>query len=87
MPVPRDLLTEAYDYHLPPGRIATEPADPADHARLLVYNRQRDTITHTRFHELLNHLPEGLPVSFVIEGLLYKLQQKVGGIGLAFPIQ
>jgi len=62
MPVPRDLLTEAYDYHLPPGRIATEPADPADHARLLVYNRQRDTITHTRFHELLNHLPEGLPV-------------------------
>jgi len=57
-----DLLTDAYDYILPPDRIATRPVVPADSARLLVYDRSADRITHTRFHHLLEFLPEGLPV-------------------------
>jgi S-adenosylmethionine:tRNA ribosyltransferase-isomerase len=59
---PADLLTDAYDYTLPPERIATRPAKPADSARLLVYDRRSDTVTHTRFRHLLDFLPAELPV-------------------------
>ncbi len=53
----KSLLTENYDYHLPDGFIATEPARPADDAKLLVYDRTSDTITHTRFKYLLDFIP------------------------------
>ena len=54
---PAELLTESYDYHLPEGFIATEPARPADSARLLVYDRASDTVTHTTFRHLIDFLP------------------------------
>lgn len=53
-----ELLTASYDYHLPPELIASEPVHPRDHARLLVYNRSDDTVTHTTFRHLLDFLPE-----------------------------
>ena len=53
-----DLLTQSYDYTLPQGFIATSPVQPRDHAKLLVYDRESDTITHTTFKHLLNFLPE-----------------------------
>ncbi len=56
MPVP-ELLTESYDYPLPEGHIATEPVRPADAARLLVYDRATDTVTHTTFRRLLDFIP------------------------------
>ena len=56
MSQPEDLLTEAYDYRLPPELIATRPVEPADRARLLVYDRHTDTLTHTRFDRLLEYL-------------------------------
>jgi len=59
---PADLLTDAYDYTLPPELIATRPAEPADSARLLVYDRRSGRIVHTRFNRLLDFLPEELPV-------------------------
>lgn len=52
------LKTSSYDYDLPKELIATHPASPADSARLLVYNRKTNTITHTTFKELLNFIPE-----------------------------
>ena len=57
-----DLLTDAYDYTLPSELIATRPVDPPDSARLLVYHRADKSVTHTRFHHLLDFLPKGLPV-------------------------
>ena len=62
MPTIPELLTENYDYHLPKGHIATTPARPADSARLLVYNRATETVTHTTFHHLLDHLPPNIHV-------------------------
>ncbi|UPT77928.1 tRNA preQ1(34) S-adenosylmethionine ribosyltransferase-isomerase QueA [Sulfurovum sp. XGS-02] len=53
-----ELLTKNYDYELPEGFIATTPVHPRDHAKLLVYNRKTDTVTHTTFKHLLNFLPE-----------------------------
>ncbi len=57
-----ELLTQSYDYHLPEGFIATEPARPADSARLLVYDRTTGTITHTTFRHLLDSIPPDVHV-------------------------
>jgi len=53
-----DLLTKNYDYALPEGFIATSPVHPRDHAKLLVYNRKTDTLTHTTFQHLLDFIPK-----------------------------
>ncbi|MFC2073608.1 tRNA preQ1(34) S-adenosylmethionine ribosyltransferase-isomerase QueA, partial [Campylobacterota bacterium] len=53
-----DLLTKNYDYELPEGFIATTPVHPRDHAKLLVYDRKTDTITHTTFQHLLDFVPK-----------------------------
>ena len=53
-----DLLTQSYDYTLPPDRIATRPVEPADAAKLLVYNRSEGSVTHARFRDLPDFLPE-----------------------------
>ena len=42
-----DLQTQSYDYALPEGHIATTPVHPADDAKLLVYDRKTECITHT----------------------------------------
>ncbi|WP_373030969.1 tRNA preQ1(34) S-adenosylmethionine ribosyltransferase-isomerase QueA [Sulfurovum sp.] len=53
-----ELLTKNYDYDLPEGFIATTPVHPRDHAKLLVYDRKTDTVTHTTFQHLLDFLPK-----------------------------
>lgn len=42
--------------------IANYPASPRNSARLLVYDRKTDTITHTLFSELFKFLPDNLGV-------------------------
>jgi S-adenosylmethionine:tRNA ribosyltransferase-isomerase len=53
-----DLLTENYDYELPREFIATTPVHPRDQAKLLVYDRKTDTLTHTTFKHLLDFIPK-----------------------------
>ena len=57
-----DLLTQNYDYTLPEGFIATSPVHPRDHAKLLVYDRKTDSITHTTFQHLLDFVPKNCDV-------------------------
>lgn len=57
-----DLQTKNYDYILPPEYIATTPVHPRDHAKLLVYDRKTDTITHTIFKNLLDFIPAACTV-------------------------
>lgn len=52
-----DLLTSSYDYLLPKELIASHPAHPADSAKLLVYDRKTDTITHSVFSKILDFIP------------------------------
>ena len=47
----KELLTSSYDFTLPSELIATHPASPRDHAKLLVYNRKTDKITHAIFSD------------------------------------
>lgn len=56
------LKTSSYDYELPKELIATQPVSPADSARLLVYDRKTDTITHTTFKNLLDVLPKDISI-------------------------
>lgn len=45
-----------FDYELPDERIAQTPAEPRDHSKLLVYDRDSQTITDDHFYNLSNHL-------------------------------
>jgi len=53
------MRTASLDYELDPARIATRPAEPRDAARMLVVDRERDTIEHRRVHELPTFLRAG----------------------------
>ena len=52
------LRTQSYDYTLPEELIATEPANPRDSCKLLVYDRKTQEITHSVFSEINSFLPK-----------------------------
>lgn len=53
------MRTEAFDYPLPPERIAQEPAEPRDAARLMVIHRTSGRIEHRAFTDLPEYLRPG----------------------------
>lgn len=81
-----ELLTSSYDFTLPDELIATHPASPRDHAKLLVYDRTTDTITHTYFYELEKFIPKNCGLIFndtkVIKARLYGHKPSGGKIEL-----
>lgn len=85
MATPDELITENYDYALPAELIASKPVYPRDSAKLLVYDRQSDTITHTTFAHLLEYLPEACHVFLndtrVIKARIFGHKEKIGGQG------
>ncbi|ADG93536.1 S-adenosylmethionine/tRNA-ribosyltransferase-iso merase [Arcobacter nitrofigilis DSM 7299] len=82
------LKTSSYDYFLPKELIASKPLYPADSARLLVYNRNSDTITHTTYKYLLDFLPENLDIFLndtkVIKARIYGKKDSGGKTELLF---
>jgi S-adenosylmethionine:tRNA ribosyltransferase-isomerase len=80
------LKTSSYDYDLPKELIATYPVSPADSARLLVYNRTTQTITHTTFKHLMDFLPDNLSVFLndtkVIKARIFGTKETGGKIEL-----
>ncbi len=83
-----ELLTKNYDYELPKGFIATTPVHPRDHAKLLVYDRKTDTITHTTFKHLLDFLPKECDVFLndtrVIKARIFGKKESGGKVELLF---
>ena len=81
-----ELLTSSYDFHLPDELIASHPASPRDSAKLLVYNRKTDTITHAIFKDFQNYIPKNCAIIFnntkVIKARLYGKKQSGGKIEL-----
>lgn len=63
-PTSFDKLLEQYDYKYPEHLIATSPSDPRESARLLVYNRKTDSITHTTFEHITDFLPRNSVLVF-----------------------
>jgi len=84
--VNKELLTSSYDFTLPSELIATFPASPRDHAKLLVYNTSTDTITHTHFFDLEKFIPKNCALIFndtkVIKARLFGKKQSGGKIEL-----
>ncbi|MEA3490971.1 MAG: tRNA preQ1(34) S-adenosylmethionine ribosyltransferase-isomerase QueA [Campylobacterota bacterium] len=82
------MLTSSYDYHLPDSFIATTPIYPRDRAKLLVYDRKSDTITHTTFSKLLHHLPRECDIILndtrVIKARLFGSKESGGKVELLF---
>jgi S-adenosylmethionine:tRNA ribosyltransferase-isomerase len=80
------LKTLSYDYNLPKELIATHPVSPADSARLLVYNRATNSITHTTFKNLMDFLPNELSVFLndtkVIKARIFGTKETGGKIEL-----
>lgn len=80
------LKTSSYDYNLPKELIAIHPKSPADSARLLVYNKTSQTITHTTFKHLMDFLPENLSVFLndtkVIKARIFGTKETGGKIEL-----
>ena len=83
-----ELLTKNYDYELPEGFIATTPVHPRDHAKLLVYDRKTDTITHTTFKHLLDFIPKECDVFLndtrVIKARIFGEKASGGKVELLF---
>ena len=83
-----ELLTKNYDYELPEGFIATRPVHPRDHAKLLVYDRETDTVTHTTFQHLLDFLPKACDVFLndtrVIKARIFGRKESGGKVELLF---
>lgn len=59
-----EYLTSSYDFVLPKHLIATYPASPRESAKLLVYSRKTDTITHTIFSNILEFIPKDTSIIF-----------------------
>ncbi|TLD87852.1 tRNA preQ1(34) S-adenosylmethionine ribosyltransferase-isomerase QueA [Helicobacter sp. MIT 05-5294] len=53
----RELQLASYDYFLPKVQIATHPIFPKEAAKLLVYERAQDKITHATFKDFSKFLP------------------------------
>jgi len=86
--MPSELLTKNYDYKLPEGFIATSPVHPRDHAKLLVYDRKTDTITHTTFKHLLDFIPKECDIFLndtrVIKARIFGKKESGGKVELLF---
>lgn len=75
-------LSEFY-YDLPKELIAQHPAEPRDHARLMLYDRQSGAVEHKHFYDLVDELHKGDVLVFndsrVIPARLYGKKVPTGG--------
>ncbi|MEN8304144.1 MAG: S-adenosylmethionine:tRNA ribosyltransferase-isomerase, partial [Campylobacterota bacterium] len=82
----KESLTSSYEFTLPSELIASHPAHPRDHAKLLVYNRSTDKITHAHFYDLEKFIPKGCALIFndtkVIKARLFGHKPSGGKIEL-----
>ena len=82
----REFITESYDYSLPKELIAKYPANPKDSAKLLVYDRKNDKITHTIFRDIINFIPKDTTLILnntkVIKARIFGVKKSGGKIEL-----
>ncbi|MGB3961578.1 MAG: tRNA preQ1(34) S-adenosylmethionine ribosyltransferase-isomerase QueA [Sulfurimonas sp.] len=82
----QEYFTSSYDFELPSELIATHPAHPRDHAKLLVYNRQTQEISHAYFYDLEKFLPYDVALIFndtkVIKARLFGHKKSGGKVEL-----
>ncbi|CAD7287111.1 tRNA preQ1(34) S-adenosylmethionine ribosyltransferase-isomerase QueA [Campylobacter suis] len=79
-------LLSSYNYELPPELIAATPVIPKESAKLLVYERAKDKISHLTFAQLIDAIPKNTAIIFndtkVIKARLFGKKQSGGTIEL-----
>ena len=82
-----------YDYTLPSNLIASYPIEPKDEARVLVYNRRNQEVTHTTFKSIFDFFPKDCSVVLnntkVIKARIFGKKESGGKIELLLnsPLQ
>lgn len=82
-----DLLVANYDYDLPQELIATKPILPKENAKLLIYERAKEKLSHTFFGNLEQFLPPCAIVfndTKVIKARIYGIKQSGAKIELLY---
>ena len=51
--------TKTYYYDLPEEQIAQTPMEPRDHSKMLVFDRETETISHKHFFDVIDYLNAG----------------------------
>ena len=86
--ISEELLTDSYNYTLPDGHIASNPVYPRDSAKLLVYNREDNSVTHTTFKYLLDFIPNSCEIFLndtkVIKARIFGKKDSGGRVELLF---
>ena len=76
------MKTSDFDYNLPEELIAHEPAKQRDHSRLMVLEREHQTIEHKHFYDLIDYLKPGdvlvLNDTKVIPARLFGIKEEGG---------
>jgi len=77
-----------YDFELDESRIAQHPADPKESAKLLIYDRKRDHITHATIGDLCHFIPESTHILLndtrVVKARIFGKKASGGKIELLF---
>jgi len=82
-----------YDYFLPEELIASYPRKNRDDARVLIYDRNKDKITHTTFGNIFDFFPSDIAVIIndtkVVKARIYGKKQSGGKVELLLnsPLQ
>jgi S-adenosylmethionine:tRNA ribosyltransferase-isomerase len=56
---PTELKTSDFYYDLPERLIAQHPSEKRDHSRLMVLNRDKNTVEHKHFYDIIDYLRAG----------------------------
>lgn len=77
------MKTSDFYYDLPVELIAQTPVEPRDHSRLLVYDRNKQTIEHKHFYDITDYLQKGdvlvVNNTKVLPARIYGLKEGTGG--------
>lgn len=83
-----DALIEEYDYEISESFIAQNPANPRDSAKLLVYDRKKDTTLVDTYKNLVKYLPQDAVLVFndtkVIPARIIAAKPTGGKVALLF---
>ena len=55
----KELLLSEFDYHLPEELIAQTPLKNRSNSRLMILNREDESITHKHFYDIVDYLKPG----------------------------
>ncbi|PAF48139.1 tRNA preQ1(34) S-adenosylmethionine ribosyltransferase-isomerase QueA [Helicobacter sp. 12S02634-8] len=89
--IAQDFLLQSYDYALPKALIASYPASPKESAKLLVYDRTKDSLIHSDFYHIFDFIPPKALIVLndtkVIKARIHSKKESGGSVEILFHHQ